>query len=400
MAKPLKVLLFSMKGAGEHYGGPGRSAYNLYRYAKANGIVEVSLAHGWPEQKDYELFREQVMIHPAKPYNFRNAISLHRLSLNWIRKNASKYDVYHGLTAYQTPVRVGTEAEKLGLPAVVKIAGYKSDLGPRRGLKMLFGNVKRRRHLVQRLSGVIAISSEIQKELLSYGVPESKIASIPNGVDCLRFAPINSDEKRILVSRLGLQDEPIIAFCGGINQRKRPHLIIEALALLKKKSIHCQAVFAGPFDEPDYLQQMKEKVRDHKLDNCVRWLGNISDTASLLKAADIFCLPSRLEGMPNALLEAMACGLPCISTDISGVNDLIVSHVHGLLIDPFADQLADAIGSYLNSNQLRATHSQAARERVVSRFSSPVIMSAHIQLFQNIMFGRAANDDLPTTFFN
>lgn len=381
-----------MKGAGRHYGGPGMSAFNLYS-SDEKGRFSLTLAHGFDKQADADLFTEQVLLHPASNYSFSNAIALHWKSIRWVKQHAKDFDVYHGLTAFETPVRCALVAEKAGLPSVVKVAGHLSDLGPRTGWRKYWGQTQRRRKVLDRLSGVIAISSDIASELQSYGIPESKIVRIPNGVNCERFMPLVSVEERNAVrERLKLPHMPLITFLGGINKRKQPHLMVEALILLRKRGIDCHMVFTGPFDDRAYLDQLRGMVNDHRLEDFVSLLGSVSETTEILQVSDIFCLPSRLEGMPNALLEAMACALPCISTNISGVKDIVTHNVNATLVAQEPAELALALETYLGSEALRKQHGIAARERVLQSFSSKAVLDAHERLFRRIMCGQPATE--------
>lgn len=379
-----------MKGAGEHYGGPGMSAFNLYS-SDEQGRFSVTLVHGYEQQAKAAVFSKQVLLHSAASNKLSDALALHWKSKRWVSQHAKDFDVYHGLTAFETPVRCAEVAEKCGLPAVVKVAGHVSDLGARQGWRRLLGQTVRRRQVLNRISGVVAISDDIAQELLSYGLAESKIARIPNGVNCDRFSP-RKDSARgdSLRERLNLPAGPLVAFCGGINKRKQPHLMLEAQRQLRKRGVECHMVFAGPFDDPEYLAYLRELASANGLERCITFLGVIRNPLELLQVADIFCLPSRLEGMPNALLEAMACGLPCVSTNISGVRDIILDNFNGKLVAQCPSEIALALEMYLNSEPLRLEHGTNARSRMLQNFSAEAVLEAHESLFRRIMAGKPA----------
>ena len=115
----------------------------------------------------------------------------------------------------------------------------------------------------------------------------------------------------------------------------------------------------------------------------ITWTGFIADTAELYRAADVFSLLSANEGMPNALLEAMACGLPSIVTRIPGTSDLVREGEEALIVEPTAENVADALSRYTSRSQsLRREHGSAARKRAVDVFSARRVLERHIQLYR------------------
>lgn len=378
---PLRILLWSTRGAGLHYGGPGMTAYRLYRKADPRK-VQVTLAHGYVSQPDYPAFVEQVYIAEASP-SISSQYRFIKKGRRWLRDNASRFDVFHGLGGYDITVEPALTAQHLGLPAFVKLATYRTDLADKPGWKSLFGRPRRRRRLIGQLSGVIAISADIRDELVSYGLTSDKISLIPNGVDTEQFRPpSNAQEKTTLRRELGWPDMPILLFSGAINQRKRPHLLVEAMVKLVQHGRPLAVVLAGPDDDAEYLRRIEGIAQSAGLSHHLIKTGFLPDTAPLYRAADLFALPSRNEGMPNALLEAMASGLPSLVTDISGSRDLVTHDLNGKMIEPHAESIAHAIQAYLADVGLRATHGREARQRTECHFSTSTILDAHEQLFR------------------
>jgi glycosyltransferase involved in cell wall biosynthesis len=386
--KPLRVILWSPRGGGLHYGGPGMTAYRLYRHATPN-LCSVTLVHGNPSHGQYaDAWTQQVYLtHVVQSVDapWRQARFV-RLGRRWIAHNARNYDVFHGLQGFDLTLQPALEAQKLGLPAVVKIAAHRSDLADKSGWRRWLGQARRRRRTIGRLSAVIAISTAIRDELLECGVPEAKIAMIPNGVDTDQFRPVaDESERRRTRAELGWPDRPTILFVGSIIPRKRPHLLVEALAELRRRGVEAQVVLAGPAHEPDYTAQIRQVASDGGLEPLVLWHGFTADPAPLYRAADLFALPSANEGLPNALLEAMASGLPCLATDISGSRDLVTDGVTGRIIAPDPSPLADAIAQYLVYSRDAAAHGQAARQLAHDRYSTAAILDQHEALFRRIM---------------
>ena len=380
---PIRVLLWSVQGSGLHYAGAGSSAYRLY--AADNGVrFRVSLAFANPDQVSgghYEA-EHQLKPYPTSPLSLTRFL---RSSRQWLSDHIGDFDVFHGLTAFQHTVSPAYFAYKQGLPSVVKVANAHSDLANKSGIKSILGLPRRRRNAISQIDAVIAISKSIQKELLGYGIAESKIALIPNGVNTQVFKPCNSaSEQRQLRDQFGWPDRPTILFVGGINQRKRPHLIAEAMVRLGHVGRDLQLVLAGPIDDRPYFDQINSLMQYHGLTGGLIHFPFTPDIAPIYRAADVFCLPSSNEGMPNALLEAMASGLPCVGTDTSGINDLIKDKVTGRLSTPEADAIAQAFQDLILNADHATQLGAAARDMIDHTYSSCAVLDQHQQLFLKI----------------
>jgi glycosyltransferase involved in cell wall biosynthesis len=408
MSSPLRILLWSPKGAGLHYGGPGMTAYRLYAKA-APGRFEITLAHGNPDHQTYPLFKQQHLIRPLA----RGPISqlqFIRAGRDFVRRCAADFDIFHGLQGFDLTVGPAQTAQQQNLPAVVKLAAYRSDLADKPGLKALLGRPRKRRDIIKQLGAVIAISRDIYNELLEYHIPENKIAFIPNGVDTDLFCPLaaapkgrsdtSSPSKGVagrgisalrsdLRAELGWPqpDRPALLFAGGINRRKQPHLLVEALIELKQRRRDLTLILAGPPGEDDYVASIQQNIDDHRLADRVLMPGFTPSPAPLYQAADFFALPSRNEGLPNTVLEAMASGIPPLVTDISGSRDLVADHQTGRILptDVTAPQIAEALTHYLDHPADAEAHGRAARALIEQHYSADATLDAHEKLFRSLL---------------
>lgn len=383
----LKVLLWSPKGAGLHYGGPGMTAYRLYNTDKSERF-KVSLVHGSSEQEIYNIFQSQHYISSIK-YDVLSQLKFIHFGNQWLKYHAQEFDIFHGLQGFHLTIKPALQAQRLGIPSLVKLAAHKSDLAAKSGWKAWLSLPQRRRKLIEQLSGVIAISKDIVRELLEYGIPESKIAYIPNGVDTDIFYPVrNQAEKRELRQQLGWLDLPTILFVGKIDQRKQPHLLVEAVGKAKARGYDCQLVLVGPQGEKDYVSEMKSRIASLAIESQVVWFGFTKDVAPLYRASDIFCLLSNNEGLPNALLEAMASGLPSIGTHVSGITDLIIDEKNGSLCSPHLNEITETLITYFSNPSLCKLYGQAAHEIISTRFSNSIILKTHEKLFRYAISGK------------
>jgi glycosyltransferase involved in cell wall biosynthesis len=185
-----------------------------------------------------------------------------------------------------------------------------------------------------------------QRELCAAaGIPPARFVLIPNGVDLERFRPATPQERAQLRRALGLPEaRRLTLFVGFFSREKQPHVLFEAW-----RRQGCEGgglVFVGathsPYHEidPRLADTIRAGARREGLADRVWFVERTDTIEDYYRAADVFALPSLREGMPNALLEAMACGLPCVVSRLPGVTDWVIDDEHsGLLVDP-ADVVA------------------------------------------------------------
>ena len=164
---------------------------------------------------------------------------------------------------------------------------------------------------------VTAVSGGVAAACRADGIAKpNKIVVIPNGIDTAVWAPDSAVRARVR-EELGLREEFLWCTVGRLEPVKDHTLLLHALAELPA---HAQLVIAGRGRlEPE----LRSLARELGLESRVRFLGFQPDPRRWLQAADGFALTSRWEGLPMCLLEAGACGLPCVATDVSGVRDIL-----------------------------------------------------------------------------
>jgi glycosyltransferase involved in cell wall biosynthesis len=372
-----------------HYGGPGTSAYRFY--AKSNPAqFAVTLAHGYAAQDRYPIFVDQHYIGDGNGRVWQQYQFIRR-GVAWIRRNWKQFDVLHATTGFESSVTPAHTADRLGLPAIVQIAAHRSDLALQGKVSIgrLLGVVARRRRRIAEISGVIATSSCIERELLECGVPARKIARIPYAVDTDQFHPVADDARRqALRQELGWLNLPTIVFSGAVIPRKRPLALVEAVALLNQRGIPCQAVLLGPVtDAPDYVESIRQRIGELGIERQIVLAGFSTNVAPVYQASDVFCLPSKNEGLPNAMLEAMASGLPAVVTPISGCTDVVDDGRNSRIVEGSPESLAEAIGTYLNDSVLRQAHGRAIRQLILERYDHQVVLKMHEELYRRVILG-------------
>ena len=215
--------------------------------------------------------------------------------------------------------------------------------------------------------------------------PQCRVIGIPNGVDVGHFTPA-ADESP---GRWRFGARHVVAILGHISEVKGYREFVQAAALISKALPDCAFLaVGGETTQLGFQGQVVEQVSRLGLTDRFYFLGFQQDVAPILRAADVMALPSLAEGLPLAVLEAMACGRPVVATPVGGVAEAIDDGKTGLLVPPRnPEALADAILGLLRNPARARTVGAAARQRVVERFSSTQF-AERIQQFYDEILGR------------
>ena len=209
-----------------------------------------------------------------------------------------------------------------------------------------------------RNAAVIAVSPQVAASTHRYPGPLPEV--ILNGVHC-RIDPEQAVTAR---SELGIGDqELLVVHVGNIRDGKGHANLIEATALLRRSMADIVVVSIGAEKRPGDLDRLRSLVKRHDLDGTLRFLGRRHDAASFIAACDVFINPSEVEGLPLAVLEAMALGKPIVATRVGGVPSVIRDGQNGLLVPPLAPlELAEAAARLLTDEEY--AHILGAQARV------------------------------------
>ncbi len=238
------------------------------------------------------------------------------------------------------------------------------------------------RLLARRADAVVAVSHHAAAALIErYHVPPHKLRVIPNGVDTLQFRPAGGcREIESIRRRLDLPVSAPLAVCVANLQPVKGHDVL-LTAWRQVCMVHptIQLLLVGDGPERERLEDLSAtlRLRDH-----VRFVGRRGDVADWLRAADLFVLPSRYEGCSNAVLEAMASGLPVIAGHVGGNAELVSPQHTGWLIEPDSPQrLAGTLVDVFMDQGARHRVGAAAREAVSRHFSMEVCLRRHAELY-------------------
>ena len=233
--------------------------------------------------------------------------------------------------------------------------------------------VKRLRTAVSAADVIITLNNNMRDEVIEADFNENQVVVIPNGVDINRFRPAHA----LLVDRCKI----VLLWVGRLDSDKRPHLAIETLLLVKNAydNICLQIVGEGHMEE-----QLREMVSRYGLQDSVKFLGcqNHDEVAKIMRNADIFLMTSKGEGMSNALLEAMACGMTVVAPSASAI-DVIQNGFNGFIAsDP--KEMSSVILKLIANTSLRRKIRENARRTVLGRFSINRMTANYLQIYQKL----------------
>lgn len=282
----------------------------------------------------------------------------------------------------------------MGIPSIYAVT-ITSKLAPKRKAVLrqwLFMRRFRNRALFNALDCIIVNNSSMRGMMRDMGV-KTRIEVIPNGVNLQRYSPErNPDEVAGIRERLGIPgDAPVVATVGAVMPRKGSDLLLEAWCRLLETLPGAHLLFVGPrkdLEHPDlggFSARLKRLAKDSGRPGQVHFVGMADNVEAYLYAADVFVLPSRREGTPNSVLEAMACGVPVVVTPFLGLSeDLGRQGEHYLLADFSPDALAQAIGGLLQDPERRRRLAGSALQWIRQTMDLETSLDRYAALYREI----------------
>lgn len=365
------------------FGGSTIAAYNLaLKMARKDHDVEIFTTS--QDTQDSVEVKDNLRI-----YRFGTTFNLYTSSISLsMLFHIHKRDVDIAHVHFDIPPNpmIGVNyAKKHKIPLVLTYHGdWVSNYGGTfRNYAVQFSNTYLVDKLLEQSTVIISPSSHYIQESRFLKKYSHKVVCIPNGVNIEDFEVTYSKEQCRSITGLP-QNHRIIIFMGYLAPHKGPEFLLEAVYRLIQKQSDVLLVFMGT---GILFKELKDLTHQLGLDNHVVFLGHISDKnfkAMVLKAADIFCLPSLYECFPLVILEAMASGLPVIASNISGIPELITHGKNGLLCQPGnSSELEEAI-NYLLENDTTRKEMGILNRILIKNYSWDEIASKTEKLYSDI----------------
>ena len=241
------------------------------------------------------------------------------------------------------------------------------------------------RAVYRRADVVVCIGRDLEREAIRAGVPPERVVYLPHGVDLERFRPAEAPERAQLRRDLGWPiDRPVVLFVGRLSVEKGINDLVAAWRLLDRRDALLAIVgpdmTGHPWNAGDAARAF---VRANQLSDSVRFEGETSNPAPFYRAADVFVQPSHFEALGNTALEAMASGLPVVSSGVGGLADFCLDGTTALLHRPHSpESLADALGRLLTNADLRARLAAGGRAVVATQFELNALLGRYAALIE------------------
>lgn len=347
-------------------GGAENQALELGSWLRAHGIgvlvLTLQLQPDWPREEAIA----GLMVRRLPLWAWLPALA----NQLWIERRQIEVALSFGAAAAFNAAG-GLLCRWLSIPVVARLEteGDVANLGRRRcgALRM----AELRRH-----AAFVSFNERMREELLAASVAPGKLHVIPNGVDTNRFcsAPPEAQPPRPFT----------VLYTGRLVARKGVEVLLNAWELVLDRQPEARLLIAGTGgNEPDSVEpELRARAAWPEFRGSVSFLGPVKQVEQLLPHTDVFVLPSRREGQPRAVLEAMACARPIVATRISGITELIADRTTGLLVAPDKpEELAKAVLELMDNKALAARLGRAAREFVLADHSLDSMGQRYLELF-------------------
>ena len=264
------------------------------------------------------------------------------------------------------------------IPLVYRNISMASDW-VRKGVHRAWG-----RWLVRTFDHISSVSEQSSQDFAEvYRVPAHRLSVIRRGIlipECVR----GSEARAELISRTGTPSTAqLLAHVGSFTEEKNHEWLVDVFSRLAEKNLDAHLVFIG---EGALRSKVESQIGALDLQNRVHVLGMQPNAAQLVAGADLFVLPSRIEGIPGAVLEAAAQGVPAVATNVGGMREAIVNGTTGLLVSPGdTEAFEDAILGLLADHTYRQRLGEAARSFVQKNFSMDTAADKFESLYERLV---------------
>jgi teichuronic acid biosynthesis glycosyltransferase TuaC len=351
----------------------------MFRVAQRLPLVVVSPRPWFPLQGLIRRFRPHFRV-PAPGFELHQGVEIHRprffsvpglfrgldslsmalASFRLLRRlqRAERFNLIDAHFAYPDGHAATLLGRWLSVPVSITLRGTEVPLSRTRWRRDLMARALRD------ADHVFSVSDSLRRHVGQLGIDPARVEVVGNGVDNDRFHPVPRDEARKALDIPAAA--PVLISVGGLVERKGFHRVIECLPALRDAYPGLQyLIVGGAGPEGDWSERLQALVAEQGLQDTVRFLGPMAPDKlkGPLSASDVFVLATRNEGWANVFLEAMACGVPVVTTDVGGNREVVCSDRLGTVVpfgDPGALQAAlhDALGRDWDRANIRA-HARA-----------------------------------------
>jgi len=324
-----------------------------------------------------------IQIYRAKTIEFTNSIGLQSAISTKIGKlirevcRSERAEMLHANNLYfYTTVAACHNLKALRLPLVTTLhLGSISELQGIARYAASFYEKSIGRWILSKSSRIVAVSHAVKEYAETLGVNPRKVSVVPNGVDILQFQPSSAEDKH--------DGEVRVGFIGRLIANKGPQYLVEAAPRIIREfpDVRFQVAGDGPM-----LHDLQHRVRELGVQTAFRFLGTVPSNVEFLQSCDIVVRPSLTDGMPLAVLEAMACGKPSVASRVGGTPEILQDGDTGYLVEPRnVEQLVSKVSKLLADPDLRVKMGNRARNFAEGYYSWEEIARQMTKVYENAL---------------
>lgn len=383
MQRPARVLMYTAYFAPE-YSGAALQALTLAQALRSKGHHIEFVTNRWPgldDQAVVEGFAVQ-RLEPGRTQKHREFRLWFNLARHvWSRRK--DFDILHSHGAYFTNAFIGPLARMLGLKSVIKASLADDDLQDLS--RPVIGRLHRL--MLKRIDTCVAISQDLVEEFRAGGLSPQKTQHVPNGVDTDRFRALPAQQVPALRRLLGLPtDRKIALYVGVLDQRKNILWLAEQWVAHDAFGTGALLLAVGPQGRDDPSRSLHASLAElARVHTGLFALHDFRvDVTPYYQCADLLLLPSVKEGLPNVVLEAMACSLPCVAANASGTRELVAEGETGFTYEP-GDVAGLTLAVQRTLSGAGADMGRAARQVAEQRFAIAAIANQYEAIYARLL---------------
>ncbi len=361
-------------------GGAERALLGLAGTIRQMGVEPLV---AWPRKDSASTWLRSRGVHvvPLKVPSWSHGLCLPLLPLflGRLRRNVvhANVDLVH-VNNYRS-ARFGQLVSRwMGVPSVCHV-------------RELITSEKVRRSRLRASDALIAVADAVARVLIEGGVPPHRVTTVRSGIT-LRAVP-NQEERAGVRDRLGISDADwVMGIVAHILPHKGYDDLVQALALIKAKAPNVRCLIVGEAPRKRYLHRLLQCAERLSVRDRMTLVGKQDEVAPFLHAMDLFVLPSRTEGLPITILEAMAAGRPVVAAAVGGIPEVVRDGETGLLV-PERDprRLADAVLRLLETPGFARAMGEAGRKRIEEAFTLEREARQTSQVYRHLLAERSAD---------
>ncbi len=287
------------------------------------------------------------------------------------------FDVLHAYFLTQAGFIAAYAGNYLDVPSVVSARGNdleRAVFDPARAAHVLFA--------LQHAAAVTTNAGELVRKAQAL-VPDLRVALIPNGIDTDHFRPGPRNEA--LAAALGLNGLSVIGFVGELREKKGLAILLNGYAQVSQARSTALLIVGNVRTGEDERALDRFRILNSRLPVIVTGFISPQDLPAYFALIDVLALPSLRDGLPNALLEGMACGRAVVATPVGGIPDALTNGVNGLLV-PVSDAsaLEKSMETLLGNRALAEKYGQAARTTIVNKFTPNAELDGNLRVYRRL----------------